>query len=128
MLKVPQTIDDGVKGNCMAACVASILELSIDDVPNYHGYNWWNRWIAWGRRQGINFTCYWIDEMKDVWCPVSFWIAGPDSPRLKKPDGTPIKHAVVVNKGKLVWDPHPLAYEGSVDLSTSRDCILLEYA
>lgn len=35
MKPVHQTIFDSSKGNCLSAAIASILELSIDDVPNF---------------------------------------------------------------------------------------------
>lgn len=35
MKPVDQTIFGAKKGNCMSACVATLLELSIDEVPNF---------------------------------------------------------------------------------------------
>lgn len=107
MIELTQTIlaDDpsGECGNCFATCIASILEVPLDDVPNFC------RWDDWLER-----TCQWLAPRGffylDVTLPgdardelVRFWgyhvIAG-DGPRGHR-------HAVVGLKGEIVWDPHP---------------------
>jgi hypothetical protein len=51
MKPVTQTIFNAVRGNCFAACLASLLEVEIDQVPNIHdmdGDDWFyplNRWL-----------------------------------------------------------------------------------
>lgn len=35
MIKVYQTIVDPIKGNCMQAAIASLFELSLEEVPNF---------------------------------------------------------------------------------------------
>jgi hypothetical protein len=118
LIKVQQKILGPQKGDCFRACVASILEMDIDDLPNYHGYNWWNRWIAWGTKHGLVFECYYPDEVPPE---AEYVIAGPKSPRI--PD---ITHAVVVKNGKIVWDPHPeYDPDNPCDLSTSEDSIVI---
>jgi hypothetical protein len=105
-------------GDCLRACVASILELDIDELPNFHGDGWWDRWVAWGEARGLDFCCY---APEDLPPEAEYWIAGPDSPRI--PD---VKHAVVVNGGEIVWDPHPDADpEHPCDLATSEDAIAI---
>ena len=44
MNKVYQTIVDKGHGNCMQAAVASLLDLDLDEVPNFieHGNEWYN--------------------------------------------------------------------------------------
>jgi hypothetical protein len=50
MKKVFQTIVDKKHGNCMQAAVASLLELELEQVPNFISYGedwgkvWWNFW------------------------------------------------------------------------------------
>lgn len=51
MIPVQQT-NTGGRGNCMAACFASILEISIDEVPDYRaveaaGGSWLNTFNTW---------------------------------------------------------------------------------
>ena len=55
MLKVQQTIfnNEGLKGNCFTACVASILELPIEAVPN---------WFALYGEQWRDHAEYWLNE------------------------------------------------------------------
>ncbi|MCD9188274.1 MAG: hypothetical protein LUM44_17795 [Pyrinomonadaceae bacterium] len=46
MKKVYQTDFTNVTGNCLAACVASILECELDDVPNFVTFpNWKEEYI-----------------------------------------------------------------------------------
>ena len=37
----------GNDGNCLAACIASLLEIDIDSVPNPHSENWQNELNEW---------------------------------------------------------------------------------
>lgn len=60
MQPVKQTIN-GIGGNCFPACIASILELSLDDVPHFFrgsaGGNWtqeqWDHLRSWAEGGGI---------------------------------------------------------------------------
>ena len=48
MKPVDQTILTAPGGNCFAACVASILELPLADVPNFCSEErWWNALQIW---------------------------------------------------------------------------------
>ena len=116
MKPVEQTIlhdpDKGVVGNCFAACLASLLEISLEDVPHFveTSPDAWqkdlNQWLA---ARGLAFV--------DVWCPnptnfqwyvteqlghVGFYILSGPSPRHKDVD-----HAVIAKGGEIVFDPHP---------------------
>lgn len=86
------------EGNCQAACVASILEIPIDDVPNYHGDGWWDKWQEWAYN---NYRCrfiYWENELPNV-KDFAWWIG----------EVIPYKtsHAVVFYKDEFRWDPYP---------------------
>jgi hypothetical protein len=92
------------EGNCFGACLASILELSIDDVPNHHGFNWYNRYEEWLYR---NFRCkplYWEEDELPDFNLLAWWIAEVESPRNKD-----IKHSVVFYRNEFRWDPYPNA-------------------
>ena len=39
MIPIIQTITEVGKGNCLAACIASILEVSIDEIPDLKSGN-----------------------------------------------------------------------------------------
>lgn len=48
MIKIKQT-EFGKSGNCLSACVASILELPLTDVPNFCQMfpDWWGNFQDW---------------------------------------------------------------------------------
>lgn len=102
MIPVEQTRTEKGKGNCWPACIASILECPLENVPDpaddetYGGYlRRVNEWLA---PQGLRlrqFSFYRTDDK-----PPGYAILGADSPR----GGS---HAVVILDGEIVWDPHP---------------------
>ena len=79
------------RGDCLRACVASILELNPLDVPDFalFGHQWLQAMICY-----CDFDLDTPDEAK------GYWIAGGMSPR-------GIRHAVVYLDRQMVHDPHP---------------------
>lgn len=98
MKPVEQTKLTYPDGNCMAACVASLLELPLDDVPDYKGEGWFDRWNGWLAQWNLTFVNFRADC---EWKPLGYSILAADSPR-----GDWL-HAVVCLDGEVVWDPHP---------------------
>lgn len=112
MKPVEQRVVDASNGDCVAACIASILELSLDDVPNLHGgkgFEWsWNEWLRPFGLQIKRLDAY------HQYMIVGYAIAVGWSPRFP---GT--THAVVWhgedqwtekgkrNTGRIIWDPSP---------------------
>ena len=99
MVPVTQTIFGAPNGNCYAACLASILELPIKDVPNANGnIDSVNRFLA-TRGLGVVRIPYsesaWKTIRRGAWC-ILFGV----SPR-------ELLHAVVGKDGVMVHDPHP---------------------
>jgi hypothetical protein len=122
---IPITQDQfGEEGNCMAACVASILELSLDQVPNFAA--------------GNNSSGAWFPKMWDFLYPRGFEIVPYYLSGRVNPDDTPLpdevlnfldlpehllkvhpyylqcgpaargfSHATVGRGGLIVHDPHP---------------------
>ena len=94
MIKVNQTLL-GKGGNCLAACIASILECDIERLPNYHDGSWFWDWEKFLEPHGIallgNASYYWN----------SYWIGVV--PSLNN-DGR--HHAVVMLDNKLAHDPN----------------------
>lgn len=91
------------KGNCRTACVASILELPIEEVPYFVAFKDWEkeqeRFLA---ERGL----------KPKWSygwgytrPEGYAIGVGISPRSRK--DKPMYHAVVTLDGEIVHDPHP---------------------
>lgn len=105
MIKQHQTVFGAGKGNCFATCIACILELPVDDVPNFCGDHWtddgeWfrqaNKWLAPRGLRYIEFQYGdWVVGVPD--CHVIVCGHGPRG----------CDHATVWFNGKLAHDPHP---------------------
>lgn len=109
MIPVDQTVihSESTKGNCFAACIASLLELPCDDVPNFAALeDWLPQCSRWLENRGLGILYVAINSADLAWhlrdCYV---IAGGRSPR-----GS-FGHCVVarLDRGdwKMVHDPHP---------------------
>lgn len=126
MIPVEQTIMGGdstmpgVHGNCLQACVASIFELPLDEVPHFVGEDdWWNAWRTWiegrGFMLGNAFHTFEDHEQTKLNGHPSdgiYWIATVKSPRLVKENGEPGLHSIVMCGGEVAWDPHPERHLG----------------
>lgn len=103
MKKVYQTIFSKPDGNCFNACLASILELSIKEVPCFHEPRgeWYNKYKEW-LRQKYGFDLIAIinwDENKENY-PHVYAIVSGSSPR-------GLAHSTVYFGLEMVHDPHP---------------------
>lgn len=89
--------------DCFAACIASILELDIKNIPKLYKSNWpfiINEWLK-------PYDYFYADilgkheELKDLWFEYCGWhiISGPG------PRG--VYHSVVAYKGSIRHDPYP---------------------
>ena len=90
--------DNGINGNCMAASLASILELSLSEVPEFEDMGeqkWWPALRRWLKSLGYHLLAW----KQEFYMPVYFIASGP-SPR-------GIEHSVVYRGTKMVHDPHP---------------------
>lgn len=96
---VPKPGDPKTTGNCMAACVASLLEMDLDDVPNFAANpkdTWWMDFQEWLYHRG------WVAVVLDGDYPwPGYSAASGQSPR------GDFKHLVIHLNGKLAHDPHP---------------------
>jgi hypothetical protein len=100
MIPITQTIFTTPGGNCMAACIASILELPLGMLPNPQGGNgeWYLEWQAWLRQYNLQILVF---EHGGEWIPTGYSILCGKSPR------GDWRHAVVCFDGAMVHDPHP---------------------
>lgn len=90
------------RGDCVRACITSILGLPIDAIENIHGDEWWDRLQAEVARHG--YTLAILDVEMDP--PNCYWIASLPSLNLPpKPDGSQTLHCVVARGYELVHDP-----------------------
>lgn len=108
MKPVLQT-DTSEKGNCFQACVASLFEMPLDDVPNFCSLrpDWWGQFQKWLDDRGmvaieITLNPSVLSVCEGAWCILS----GP-SPRGER------LHSVIGRwyRGQsgceLIHDPHP---------------------
>lgn len=102
MKPVKQTIL-GRGGNCYAACIASLLEQSLERFPNFCslGPDWMqktNEWMAtWFGLRIIPLRVEDVSILKDV-----YHIMSGQTER-------GLLHSVVGMSGKMIFDPHPSA-------------------
>lgn len=116
MKPVFQTVIDhnpseGRIGDCFRACLASLLELPIDDVPAPEAYDnaaaWWRVYRDWLRARGLAILTHTEDEAiwRDWFVRTQgdvYHIASGPSPRHPGTD-----HSVVMRNDVMVHDPHP---------------------
>ena len=108
MKPVNQTVR-GKLGNCFAACVASILELPIESLPDH-----------FVDEEG-NADDHWVDLWVDFLRPYGLGIIYADAMFSRQPQGYaiaemavkdhPWNHAVVCLNGEVVHDPLGIGYE-----------------
>jgi hypothetical protein len=100
------------RGNCFSACVASILELELKDVPNWveigeqSDQPWRILFETWCAKNGIGVVdINWVGkEIPDIYTE-AFMIANGIGTRLFESEL--IRHSVVCQGKHVVHDPHP---------------------
>jgi hypothetical protein len=104
--------DNPLKGNCFAACLASVLELPLDDVPHVmHHEDWRERTNAWLASRGMGTIEVSLETEEPALYPVPPGMLVIVSGRtVRHPERL---HAVVARTvaGGCQWeylhDPHP---------------------
>lgn len=99
MKPVDQSIFKAPGGDCMAACVASILELPLEAVPNPQSDEWYKEWDAF--LLPLNLRLIYFRPQEEGWAPPGYSILAGKSPR------GDWDHAVVCYDGRIVHDPYP---------------------
>jgi hypothetical protein len=93
----------GVDGNCYSACLASILELSVEEVPVFGlgPVSWLIEAEKWLRaKHGYTMIGFDPVVVENFYCrPAMHHLIRGESPRGP--------HAVVGFCGEIVYDPHP---------------------
>ncbi len=98
MRPVDQTTYGRHDGNCFSACLASILEISIEEVPLFLG-PYWDDFLPWLKDRGLWASLY---RRSEGHVPPGYSIAGGPSKRFAGK-----MHACVAYNGMVVHDPHP---------------------
>lgn len=90
------------RGDCVPACIASILGLPLDAIANTHGDAWWDRLNAEVAKHG-----YCLAQLDMAMAPPDgYWM--PQVPSLNlpaEPDGGIAYHCLVARGYELVHDP-----------------------
>lgn len=97
MRPVDQTRYGILDGNCFSACLASILEIPLGEVPHFWGPRWPD-FLQWLADRGLAMTLY----HKRLYVPPGYSIAGGPSVRFAGQ-----MHACVAFDGLIIHDPHP---------------------
>ena len=105
MKPVKQTLDGPREGNCLQACIASLFEMPLEDVPHFVLKGDWvktlDNWLAQFDLQSVDIDLeYMRQQGGDMWKPYGYHLICGKSPR------TDCEHAVVGYGGKMVFDPH----------------------
>ena len=101
----------GMEWNCFAACVASILELPIEAVPDYteQAGGWFYRWQVWLVERGLRFRIIPANQGGAIgYEPPAGW-AIMNVKSLTLPGEL---HSVVSWNGQMKWNPHPQREKG----------------
>lgn len=109
MKPVQQEKTESGSGDCFAACIASLLEMPLEEVPNFcaEGEEWPINAINWYRGQGFAILEFdysdqpdsvAIAEMKSLG---GYCIVSGQSSRFD------CLHAVIYKDGELIHDPSP---------------------
>lgn len=96
---------EGRPGDCWKTCIASLMELPMEDVPHFveHGDLWWDVTQAFIKAiAGNDKELRWWEDVNAVPAGHEFLIGTGVSPR------GDFQHAVIVDhSAKVVHDPHP---------------------
>lgn len=87
----------GADGNCLSACIASLLEIDIDSIPEVSDYGWLEELNSW------LIPNHGVEMLKVLFCdhyPSSATIAVGESSRR-------LPHAVIYQGDSEIFDPHP---------------------
>ncbi len=102
MKPVNQTKMTPPNGDCFAACIASILELPLNEVPNYSQQGeWWLQWNEWLSKRGL-----YLVEFHDQKSKGKEYLKGYHIITGKSYSGD-WNHSVVGMDGEIVHDPNP---------------------
>lgn len=123
MKQVFQTIIDKGNGNCMQAAIASLLDLTLDEVPHFkeYGTEWADEMMSFLSDNGYEFygtirngrhpqyKHHFFDKMSEHKGVNGLFFASVYSPAFYDAnDETPTTHAVIIDKNfNIVHDPNP---------------------
>ena len=111
------------RGDCFDACLASVLEVGIEETYVPHVEEWWTAAQETAERHGHRIVYYALPHSHSgreigEWLGPIYWLAGIPSLNLGlDANGEPVMHVVVMRGTELAHDPslgerHPLGEVG----------------
>lgn len=97
MKKYNQKIVDNQIGDCFRACMATVLQLPPEVLPNDHSAAWHSIWAAFLRQFGLDLI---FGSRKDAIWMDGYWIASVKSLNYKE-----VSHAIVMEGSIVYHDP-----------------------
>lgn len=130
MIPVKQTtFGDGQEGrphgNCLSACLASMLEIPVEDVPVFvKSDSWFKDMCKWLVKNGYEFkgSLYGTDILNYDIGIGGYYIVSGLSPRQGKELAIGTRHSVIFKDRKMIFDPHP----SDAGLLTLEDAMMIE--
>jgi hypothetical protein len=108
MKPVQQTKTGPLRGDCLAACVATIFEVRITDLPDLSEFVWHRNLRQWLHEKQLSFVYIECGDKIDTTAPdglsiacYSFYVNEGEHIGEKR------KHCVVAHEGRTLWDPWP---------------------
>lgn len=98
-------------GNCLQAAVASLLELSLEEVPNFiEQKHFWGSFRNFLKSKGYNLERIKLEDNPEEYYLVFGW------------SSRQVLHAVIYCGDKLAHDPHP-SREGVLEITEKNKLI-----
>lgn len=91
-----RVVDRGI-GDCFAACMATLLELPLEVMPNDHSEDWFSIWLLFLSQFGLSIG--WDGADGPIWQNHP-WIASVKSKNYKG-----VTHAVIMDSCNVAFDP-----------------------
>lgn len=109
MIQVEQTLHLPPDGNCFAACVASVLELSLETVPNCRSdrAGWWFEWQEWLGKRNLAMIGF-VEAALDAELRADILRGYSICTVRYGNEDAGMNHSVVALDGEIVWNPSPL--------------------
>ena len=104
-----KTVHIDGSGNCFNACIASLLELRLRDLPQIlpsDPGDWHERWAAHLADFGVDIVYHGAHTVPQGWAMASV-MTNRTFPEDHPKAGKHIAHSVIVFNGKVIHDPFP---------------------